>query len=669
MRVPLAAAAVVAAMGIVASGQSPGGNALLVTSDGGLHLQAWKKGPAGFAPVWEATPRAADGDFAKRRQEVVPVGRDGSMVLADCDGDGRDELVVMDGLGITVYGSSPAYYPFETAGSGALAVGDVDGDGRVEFVTQRGTEKGRDLEIWKPSGTALTSLWRQEFEGFGNVLLWQDVNGDGRGELVTSGEGALQVLEKGEGSTWSAVAEIPTGASVVAVRTADVDGDGKRELLVLTSQGKLTAYKHRKVRGRDTYGVFWQSPYLITPGLRPQGGSPPVAYPGALAAGDVDGDGQDEALVGMSEMGLLPNEDKPAGARLRVFDFDGQRDLAVRWTSGPPGPLTGGGWSLAVGDLDGDGVAEWTAGGRDVQAFDKASNGFRSVGSPCPTCRDGVVGRIGELREPAGSTLIVPLYWNVRNAQLVAGKPTRVDLALYSPCAEARDVRVTVIGPEAELEIAGGVLQVPSIPARGVVNAPAFTLTGKGGQATPFLNIEITAAGGYRQTIPLRLYVSPAPPNFEAADVEGRISAAQAHAKDENRRVLVVWGGREDKASQAFLEGVLRDREVSRTLLYEYDVVRVDTGPAARKVAAKYHADLEKGGLPYLTILDASGKLLSNQPGAAFRKAEMFDAKAAQDFLVKHQAVYLNAETLFNEALSRAKKEQKTLFVWFSAPW
>lgn len=290
----------------------------------------------------------------------------------------------------------------------------------------------------------------------------------------------------------------------------------------------------------------------------------------------------------MSEMGLLPNEDKPAGARLRVFDFDGQRDLAVRWTSGP---LTGGGGLLAVGDLDGDGVSEWTAGGREIHAFDKGSNGFRPIGAACPNCRDAVIGELGELREPSGSPRIVPLYWNLRGGQLVAGKATRVELALYSPWAEARDVRVTVKGPEADLSIADGMVTVPAIPARGVVTVPAFTITGKG-QSTPFLEIEISAAGGYRQTVPVRLYVSPPPPDFEAGDVEGRIAAARAHAADENRRVLVVWGGREDKTSQAFLEGVLRDRDVSRTLLYEYDVVRVDANPAARRLSAKYRADL-----------------------------------------------------------------------------
>jgi hypothetical protein len=39
------------------------------------------------------------------------------------------------------------------------------------------------------------------------------------------------------------------------------------------------------------------------------------------------------------------------------------------------------------------------------------------------------------------------------------------------------------------------------------------------------------------------------------------------------------------------------------------------------------------------------------------------------EFLSKYKPVYEKAGPLFTEALSRARREDKVLFLWFSAPW
>ena len=36
---------------------------------------------------------------------------------------------------------------------------------------------------------------------------------------------------------------------------------------------------------------------------------------------------------------------------------------------------------------------------------------------------------------------------------------------------------------------------------------------------------------------------------------------------------------------------------------------------------------------------------------------------------MKFKPTYVNADPLFTAALSQAKKEGKTLFLWFNAPW
>jgi len=171
----------------------------------------------------------------------------------------------------------------------------------------------------------------------------------------------------------------------------------------------------------------------------------------------------------------------------------------------------------------------------------------------------------------------------------------------------------------------------------------------------------------------VRMQTKPAPaaPAYQA-DVEARIADALARARGENRRVLIQWGSNSDKASQALIQTMTKNSGVAYTLLYEYEVVRADiTG--SERAAASYKADLKAGGIPYFTVLDADRKVLANQPAAPFKAqgegAAAYDGRRLNDFLMKLQAPYLNADPLFRSALARAKKEQKMLFLWFSAPW
>src|SRR5688572_5485768 len=71
---------------------------------------------------------------------------------------------------------------------------------------------------------------------------------------------------------------------------------------------------------------------------------------------------------------------------------------------------------------------------------------------------------------------------------------------------------------------------------------------------------------------------APPPVYDEKADAAADIAAALARAKAENRRVLIQWGGNWCHWCIK-LDGLMKkDKKISRKLMYEYDVVKVDIG-------------------------------------------------------------------------------------------
>jgi thiol-disulfide isomerase/thioredoxin len=166
-----------------------------------------------------------------------------------------------------------------------------------------------------------------------------------------------------------------------------------------------------------------------------------------------------------------------------------------------------------------------------------------------------------------------------------------------------------------------------------------------------------------------------APVYDEKADAKVDIAAAVARAKRENRRVLVQWGANWCGWCRRLHELCRGDKDLAKELLYEYEIVRVDVGQWDKnmELAASYGAGLKESGIPYLTLLDAEGKVLANQETSAFESPDKtkpgHDPKKVLEFLKGHQASYLKAQDLYDGALARAKTENRRVFLHFGAPW
>lgn len=81
----------------------------------------------------------------------------------------------------------------------------------------------------------------------------------------------------------------------------------------------------------------------------------------------------------------------------------------------------------------------------------------------------------------------------------------------------------------------------------------------------------------------------------------------------------------------------------------------------------KYGAEIS--GYPYLTVLDATGKVVTHQETGSLEDGPNHDPAKVFAFLEKHQAAPQDAGEVLAAAQKRAELEQKRLFVAFEAPW
>lgn len=243
----------------------------------------------------------------------APSGSDGlgaSIAVADVDGDGNDEIIVAAGA----YRDSPAtvvvlkadktqllsFVPFANASSIRVAAGDLDGNGASEIVVVPVNARG----------------------GAGNARIYAFDSA-----LRTMVEAASEV-------------QLFTKALTADIAVADMDGDGKAELLSASGSedsgsASVQVWKIDATKGMGNWAVS-----LVRD--EPLAGKVSSI---AVAAGDVDGDGAAEIIVGATSSGN--------GGQLTIVKADGAKSKIELF-----GKEAVRGMSLAAADLDGDGKAD-----------------------------------------------------------------------------------------------------------------------------------------------------------------------------------------------------------------------------------------------------------------------------------------------------------------------
>lgn len=295
----------------------------------------------------------------------------------DADGDGIPDFLIgapaptqigsLTGMAYLYSGATGnLIHTFQAAqadtqfGEAVTLIDDVDGDGMADVVvgepdsSPNGVSLAGEVHVYSgQNGNPLYSLsGTASIGGFGSILEpIGDVDADGTPDLFIGSInvfGVSPAVYIHAGDSGARIWQLPGGTSAAGL--GDLDEDGFDDFLIGEADGGI----HRV---RVYSGQFANQLYFLV------GTSPNDSFGRTVAsAGDIDGDGKDDFLVGApaatvggpSQTGYVAAYSGITGTHL--------------WTRKEPGlPLNGSlGRSLAgLGDVDGDGYGEFLVGALD----------------------------------------------------------------------------------------------------------------------------------------------------------------------------------------------------------------------------------------------------------------------------------------------------------------
>lgn len=152
-----------------------------------------------------------------------------------------------------------------------------------------------------------------------------------------------------------------------------------------------------------------------------------------------------------------------------------------------------------------------------------------------------------------------------------------------------------------------------------------------------------------------------------AADARADIKAALARAAYDHKRVLVKFGGNWCGWCFRLHDVFKKNRDISPIINSEYELVLVDVN-SNPELLKELDPENHPHSYPWLTVLDADGKVLTNQNTGDLEEGPQHDPAKVKAFLVKWQAEPLDADEVLTRGLEQARAEQKRVLVHFGAP-
>lgn len=362
-----------------------GGTLADVNGDGKLDVVVVDQNAPGN--VWTLLGNG-DGTF-QTAASVAMTGPAGSnTILADLNGDGlldiadfdydSSQLTVFLATSASAY-AQPASYdtPNDVNEACSLTAGDLNGDGKPELVAANCKQNNLTVYVNNGSGAFATGVYyasalsstdsSNSADVYPQAVTIADVNGDGKADLVVAnndGGDVTVLLGKGDGTLNVPTVGFATGGfPYVPPIVADVNGDGLVDILVPDEEYSLV-YLPGYGDGTFRAALDYYSPIA-------EGNS---GYGLGIATGDFNGDGQPDFVLGNccnETLGITVFLSRPDGSLLPGVNYSNS-DLEY----------------VAVADFTGDGKLDIAATNEDtgtVQLFVGAGDGTFTVGSAFPT--------------------------------------------------------------------------------------------------------------------------------------------------------------------------------------------------------------------------------------------------------------------------------------------
>ncbi len=297
-----------------------------------------------------------DGTF----QPAVGVGGAAfSVAVADLNRDGKPDLVIAtltSTVGVLLGNGDGSFRPEEPYATGgfvstSVGIADVNGDGKPDLVVTN--EEGQvfgglvDVLLGNGDGTFQPAVTYASGGGDAWSVAVADVNGDGKPDLVVanvcsksscSTHGVVTVLLGNGNGTFQTAVTYDSGAfQAFSVGVADVNGDGMPDIAVVNVQSHNVG-----VLLGNGDGTFQPAVTYAAAGVLGNG-------PQSVALDDVNGDGKRDLILancaGSGSCGATHGF-----ASVLLGNGDGTFQTAVTYASGGFS-----GWAVAVADVNGDG--------------------------------------------------------------------------------------------------------------------------------------------------------------------------------------------------------------------------------------------------------------------------------------------------------------------------